>query len=49
MATSLVKIECIFKETMIETNIWRASQEKVFEFDVSAESYRVRFGDRKMG
>jgi hypothetical protein len=38
----------MFKQTKSQVNIWRASQEDVFEFDFSAEPYRVRFDDEKL-
>jgi hypothetical protein len=46
-ATSLFKINRMFRETTIETNIWKALQEETFEFDLSADPDRVRFDDKK--
>jgi hypothetical protein len=38
----------MFKQTMIEANIWGAFQEAGFYFDLSIEPYQIRFDEEKL-
>jgi hypothetical protein len=38
----------MFKQIKSEVYIWKASQEDAFEFDFSAEPYRVQFDHEKL-
>jgi hypothetical protein len=48
IANFLFRIYRRFKQTMIETNIWRAFQEAGFYFDMSVEPCRIRFDEEKL-
>jgi hypothetical protein len=38
----------MFKQTVIEANIWGAFQEMGFEFDITRDPYRLRFIEEKL-
>jgi hypothetical protein len=44
----LLKIDEMFKQTMIEPTICSSVQEAGFAFETSAEPYRIRFDEEKL-
>jgi hypothetical protein len=44
----IVKVYRHFKQTMVESNIWRAFRAIGFEFDTEVEPYRLLFNEEKL-
>jgi hypothetical protein len=46
--TFIMKVYHDFKQTMVESNIWRAFRAIGFEFDTEAEPYRLLFNEERL-